>query len=367
MVVPPGWGAAYEQDDNATAFLSPEWVWACATAFPGTLFAGFDDDGSFGLSAITLRNSAGARVLGVSASHDLADYTDLLLHPRQDAPERMIEVFLGIAGVDVVEFAHTPPWANAWRVAAHWPGPVVHVPSSECPRFDGGRLVDYLQMLPSRRRKDLRRKHRKLEQADVTWELVPSDPVQVMQAVRQMLEWHAIRWQGSGLNRLHTTGEFRDFLVSLAVSGRGRILCFRSSGSVMGCAYFLTDDQWARNYLVAYSPTVGASLSHDAAEVVAGFETFGPLPGGLDFLRGAHAEKLRFSTSMVRNRQLLLVRPGSARGHAYAAYVMGRNAARPRLRSGRERLIGLRRSVRARAFATPRTQSGTPEVCGDGM
>lgn len=321
------WRVAYAATHDSQAFLSPEWVESYRSCFEDCQVVGFHDaDRRHALAAAHYEKRFGARILGIAAGHDMADYTDILLGADSMSAQAMSDLLLSIPDLDVVECPHTPPWAQVWRLAAAWPGPVLQIPSSSSPCFDGASLEQYLDKLPGRRRREFTRQSRRIAEEDVSWDVVSNESASVECAVDRLLEWHVQHWAGRGLNQLHESPQFRRFLFHLAMTGRSRIIRFSKSGEVFGYAYFVTDSRRARNYLVAYAPHRIVKFSQNVLEIVAAFDALHPFAEGVDFLRGAHAEKVRFSSSVVCNHRLILMKPGSVRGYLYGLAALSRSA-----------------------------------------
>lgn len=309
----------------STVFQSPEWIDAYQSAFatqPVCVTTGSGDAAAAFEPVTRLR----ARVLR-SFAQEVSDYTDVQELQSVAAADELAQALV-TSGTDVVEFGQVPPDGLVHGLIQRWPGQVVSLPTSSCVLFEGSSLADYLFRLSGSRRRTFGKLHRRLLAGGVSWQ-VCDDPAS---GALQMLAWHRAWWRGRGLNPLHETEQFAAFLTRIAASRLARLVEFQRDSTPIGYALYLRDRGRAANFLVGYDREASGSLSHTVLELVAGFELLDENSTGVDFLRGAYVEKLRFATSTPLNRRYLLLRPGSGRAQAYAMAVGTRAAVQSRRR-----------------------------------
>lgn len=307
---------------NSTVFQTPEWVAAYQASFgtPPIVVAGEDGQASFERA-----DRRGVRILRAYA-HDTVDYTDVQALPSLAAADALIEQLLSSA--DVIDLGQVPPDAAAHRMIQRWPGEVISVPTTACALFEGSSLTSFLERLPGSRRRTFNKLRRRLLTAGITWNASTDADA----GTRQLLDWHRAWWRGRGLNPLHESEQFAQFLRMIANGPRGHLMEFNKDGNPVGYSLYLNDRGRAANYLVGYDREASGSLSHTVLEIMAGFEIPDFGGAGVDFLRGDYPEKVRFATSTPLNRRYLLLRPGSRRSQVYAAAAVARAAAHRRPR-----------------------------------
>jgi CelD/BcsL family acetyltransferase involved in cellulose biosynthesis len=298
----PEWERLYEADDQATPFSSSEWAraWWPHWAGSGSLFAVLVRDGPdvVGLAPLVLGRRRPFRVL-TELGRPPANYWDVLCRPegrtaigalalaavRASSDEWHALLLGGLRSGSGTESALL---ASGLRLRRRRPTPYpgIELPSS----FD-----EYLGGLPRKRRKDLRRHLRRLEDGRIELREVRA-PDELRRAVDR---WQDIRvrwWQhrGKRMDPEHASTRFRDFmrdLVALMVPrGLAQVWELSHEGEVVGVEVNLADRRAYYSWMGAYDPSVshlglgklaiGASIQESIA---AGREYYDLMVGDEDY------------------------------------------------------------------------------------
>ena len=140
------------------------------------------------------------------------------------------------------------------RVRARQPTPY---PGIELP----GSFEEYLQGLPRKRRKDLRRHVRRLDDGRIALRNV-TEPADLRTAIDQWQDIR-VRWWRSRTKQMdpeHASPRFRDFMQDLTAElvpqGLAQVWEFRHDGEVVGIEVNLLDDSHYYSWMGAYEPDV---------------------------------------------------------------------------------------------------------------
>jgi hypothetical protein len=231
---------------------------------------------------------------------------------------------------------------------AAWSGPHRETPASLCLELPATEMEDLVKDLPSHSRKTVRRRLNQLRRAEVeVREVAAAD---VSRAVPDLIRLHARQWQGRGVNQEHLSPRYAAFLARaigpMIGSGRAALLEYRLGGDLVASSLVLIGRDLVGGYLYGAEPHL-----RDRVDVTT-MLLADTLPMAhrrgcsvMSMLRGAEEHKMRWRPAESQNRRILLVRPGSARGLAYANGVLAfRGAVRvakvraPWLREVRDRL-----------------------------
>ncbi len=262
----PEWDELYRQDPGVTPFSSPGWArawwphwsgdsqpWVVSVRAGGRLVGlaplvagrrgpfrvltelGRPPGNYWGLVAVpALRDEAGAAVAAEIRAH-AGEWHALLLGGMPEGSA--FEAALRGAGL---------------RVRARRPTPY---PGIELP----GSFEEYLTALPRKRRKDLRRHMRRLDDGRLELRDV-TDAGELRAAIDR---WQAIRvrWWASRDKHMdpeHASGRFRDFvadaIVELVPLGLAQVWEFRHDGEVVGVEVNLMDEARYYSWMGAYEP-----------------------------------------------------------------------------------------------------------------
>jgi len=189
------------------------------------------------------------------------------------------------------------------------------------------------------------------------------DPADAPRAVADLLRLHRDQWQGRGGNPEHQRPAFAAHLAAavpgMIADGQAVLLEYRLDGELVAANLVIVGTDLAGGYLYGADPVLRDKLDITTLLI----STTMPLAvrGGrptMSMLRGAEPYKQRWRPVEAVNRRVVLVRPASPRGLAYAAAVRTRGAGvrwakqrAPWLRTLRDRLRTVLR------FSNPR---GTP-------
>ena len=262
----PDWEELFAADPDATPFASPGWAQAWWPHWAGSMrpwIVTVRDHGRLvGLAPLVLRRRGPFRVVAPLGRHP-ANYWDVVARPEVREPVASTvaeEIRRHSDEWDAVMLSAVPQGAPiesavvdlGFRVRrrAPVPYPGIQLPAS---------FEEYLSGLPRKRRKDLRRHLRRLD-----------DGVLECQEIRDTGELgHTIsRWQqlrvewwrqrGKDMNPEHGSERFRAFtldLVRLLVpAGLAKVWEFRRDGEVLGVEINLVDERRFYAWLDGYDP-----------------------------------------------------------------------------------------------------------------
>ena len=370
------WSVEVRRSDTALTGLAAEWdeLFArCATATPFQAYAwveswwrSYGRPGRLRLilvrrggrlvaaAALTLRRRGGCPVL-TPLGGAFSDFTDVLVDDELVAPalRRLVATLLREPGWQAIDFPETRPGALAGTaLPASWPGHHWQTPASLCLELPAMPMEDFVRDLPAHSRKTVRRRLNQLRKAAPEIREVPSGEVE--RAIGDLLRLHALQWRGRGLNPEHVSPGFAGHLTravgAMIDSGQAALLEYRFDDRLMASSLVLIGRDLAGGYLYGAEPALRERV--DVTTMLLA-DTL-PLAGRrglatMSMLRGAEEHKLRWRPTESQNLRILLVRPGSARGLAYAkgiltlrrAVVLAKRRA-PWLRDVRDRIRGHR-------------------------
>jgi len=264
----PEWERLFALDDEATPFSSAEWAraWWTHWAEAGTPFiVTVRDSGRLiGLAPLVLARRGPFRVL-TELGRPPGNYWDVLSErpARETVGELAVRAVLDhsdewhallLGGVRTGSATERALLSGGLRLRRRHPTPY---PGIELPAtFD-----EYLAGLPRKRRKDLRRHLRRLD--DGRLEL--RDVTQPDDLSATIDRWQDIRvrwWQhrGKRMDPEHASTRFRDFMRDLVVlmvpRGLAQVWELRHDGEVVGVEVNLTDRRAYYSWMGAYDPGV---------------------------------------------------------------------------------------------------------------
>ena len=213
-------------------------------------------------------------------------------------------------------------------------------PPTRCPGIElPDSFDDFLSRLPSKRRNNMRRHLKRLDDG----ELELSTVTDLGQLPETMARWHAMRlsqWDGRDkeMDPDHQTGRFLDFMLAAATrlvpAGLAVVWEFRLDGQVIGAWFHLLDDRTFYWYLG------GFDLSHSSlglgkicvlegirSSIAAGRTYF-------DFTRGEEPFKYQYA-AVDRLSPDLVLGHGGPRSAAALRVVAARDALKSAARSNR--------------------------------
>jgi CelD/BcsL family acetyltransferase involved in cellulose biosynthesis len=264
----PEWERLYAADDEATPFSSAEWArawWAHWAGAGSPFIVAVRDAGRLvGLAPLVLARRGPFRVL-TELGRPPSNYWDVLADPpARDAVGAlaMREVLrhrdewdaLLLGGMRAGSATERAVLSGGLRLRRRRPTPY---PGIELPDT----FEQYLAALPRKRRKDLRRHMRRLE--DGRLEL--RDVREAADLRVTMDRWQDIRvrwWQhrSKRMDPEHASTRFRDFMRDLVVlmvpRGLAQVWELRHDGEVVGVEVNLTDSRAYYSWMGAYDPSV---------------------------------------------------------------------------------------------------------------
>jgi CelD/BcsL family acetyltransferase involved in cellulose biosynthesis len=261
------WEALHRADPLSSPFTSPGWVQATWRHYgdgarPWVL-AVSDEDRLVALAPLAIRRQGGVQIAGPLAE-SLSDYWDVIASPEARAPalaalgrelrrragrdwDELRVTHLPGASATAVEFGRsgTPRAADSG-----YPCPGVELPVT----WD-----EYLRSLPGRRRSNLVRHLRRLEDGTVVLRPV-QNPNEISAAVTRWHELRIAQWreQGRALHPLQGTDRYRcfvtDALADLIPGGRALLWEMTVDGELAGSYLNFVDAGTYYWYLGGYVP-----------------------------------------------------------------------------------------------------------------
>jgi CelD/BcsL family acetyltransferase involved in cellulose biosynthesis len=277
------------------------------------LVAARDGADLVGLAPLVLRRRGPFRVL-TELGKEPGNYWDVLSRPGREgevAAAVTAEIGRRAREWDAVALRALPQGsaietalaARGMRIRSRPPAahPGIELPAT----FD-----EYLARLPSKRRKDLRRHLRQLDEGELSYSVVerPSD------LERAIADWQSLRvrwWEARGrrLDPEHASPRFRAFLLDamprLVPAGLAEVWEFRRGGAVVGIEISLTDPRRFYAWLDGYDPDA-AALGLGKVAVAEGIRT--SIAAGrsyFDFMVGDEPYKYWYGAEDRHRRWLL--------------------------------------------------------------
>jgi len=272
---------------------------------------------------------------------DLTDFTDVLLDDEVAAPAAQVlaTAMIRDRGWHTADLGEARPGAaTAERLVPAWPGRVRETPGSLCLELPAGPLEDLVAALPAHSRKTVRRRVNQLRKAAPTITAVPA--ADAGPAVAALLDLHHRQWEGRGGNPAHRTPAFAEHLTravaAMIAAGQAELLEYRFDGALLASSLLLIGNDLVGGYLFGVDPALRGRVDVTTMLLADAL----PLAHRRDrptmsMLRGDEAHKSTWRPAAVRNRRLLLVRPGSVRGALHAGRVLAlrRLAAEAKIRT----------------------------------
>jgi CelD/BcsL family acetyltransferase involved in cellulose biosynthesis len=329
------WEALFAADSEATPFVSPGWAkawsehWA-AGATPWTL-AVRDEGRLVGLAPFVLRKQGPFRTLyelGNSPSRDL------LAEPaaRDECAGAVARELRERRGEWDAIVIHNHPGSSAFERAAEDAGlrssrekPKAY-PGIELPQS----FEEYLAALPRKRRKDLRRHLRRLEEGPLALREV-TDPGELPHVIERWRDLQVRWWDERNededrAGRTSRYGDFvRDLTLALVPAGLATVWELHLDDAVVGVEISLLDRNTFYAWLGGYDPSI-AHLGPGKVAIGHGIRTaIASGRGYYDLMRGAQSYKYWYGATdrygqqvtlgggAARSRLALAARAGAAR------------------------------------------------------
>jgi CelD/BcsL family acetyltransferase involved in cellulose biosynthesis len=264
----PEWDELFRADPAATPFSSPGWarVWwpHWAGAAEPWIVTVREGDRLVGLAPLVAARRGPFRVLaelGRPPSNYWCVLADPAVRPAVDSAVSA-EIRARAGDWHALLIGGLPPGSGfeqalrdaGLRVRVRRPTPY---PGIELP----GSFDDYLATISRKRRKDLRRHLRQLDDGRVELRVV-TEPAELRPAIDRWQDIR-VRWwssRGKAMDPEHASTRFRDFMrdlvVALVPAGLAEVWELRHEGDVVGVEVNLTDDRSYYSWMGAYEPAV---------------------------------------------------------------------------------------------------------------
>jgi CelD/BcsL family acetyltransferase involved in cellulose biosynthesis len=337
------WERLFAADPDATPFSSPAWGQAWLEhwgrdAVP-RLVAVYDGDRVVGLAPLALHRHGPVRLLRV-LGEDPSDHWNVLAAERELREPVTRAVGQALAGAretwDALVLSRLPPEPDirpaleAAGLRVH-PRPPAPYPSLSLPRsFD-----DYLRSLPQRRRTNLRRRLRHLDEGELTL-LEITEPAELGPAMER---WHQLRvgqWdrRGKQMLEMHREARFPALLSAalarLVPAGMAWVWELRRGERLAGSYVNFLDESCFYQYLGGFDPEyaelgIGRIVTAHAIRrsIERGLERYDFGLGGGDFKYSFGAEDRLSPAYLCTSR--------SPRSRAFGALMEARRRLRERL------------------------------------
>jgi CelD/BcsL family acetyltransferase involved in cellulose biosynthesis len=324
--IAPEWDDLFHADPGATPFTSPGWARAWSRSWAGSgqpwVIAVREEGELAGLAPFVMRRRGPFRVLSQLGNHPQRDVL-----ARQDGVAAAEAVASEIArrgrDWDLVAINCFP---GASRLAEALRAVGLRSRRRRTARYPGivlpGSFDDYLASLPRKRRSDLRRHLRRVDEGVIDIRKV-REPSAIAAAVDR---WQALKvswWdeRGAKIHADQRAPRFADFLsdlMSLLVpGGTGEIWEFRHSGEVVGVEISLLDRRTFYSWEGGYHPDIAhlgpgklAIGEGIRAAIASGRRYFDLMRGGQDYkywfgATDRSAESLVFANDRPQSRAAL--------------------------------------------------------------
>lgn len=313
---------------TATPFQSYAWLrsWWQAYGRPGRLrVALVRRDGLLVAAApLLLRRPGGCPVLTPLGGR-FSDFTDVLLDDArspEDAAAQLAGALLREPGWQAVDLPEVRPDAAAgtalWQA---WPGGRWRFPASRCLELPAVPVADLVRDLPAHARKTVRRRLNQLGRAGIDVREVAAGDAG--RGVRDLLALHARQWEGRGGNPEHLSPAFATFLGAavpdMIAGGRAALYEYRDGATLVASSLILLGHHLVGGYLYGADPALREKVDVTTLLLADALPLAAARGAVMSMLRGAEPHKLVWQPHAVLNERLLLARPGSAAGAAYAA------------------------------------------------
>lgn len=381
----PQWTAEVRRGDDALAGLRPEWTdlfrrcrtatpfqahawleaWWRAYGRPGRLRVVLVRRGGtlVGAAAFVLVRTGGCAVL-VPVGGAFSDFTDALVDDAcaTEAAAEFVRAIDGMRGWQVIDFPQTRPGGVAGTaLLTAWAGPKHDLAASLCLELPAVEFERFVAELPAHARKSVRRRVNQIGR--LALDVREVEPGDAPRAVADLLRLHRAQWQGRGVNAEHVRPAFAAHLAAavpeMIADGQAVLLEYRIGGDLVAANLVIVGTDLAGGYLYGADPALRDRLDITTLLIstTMPIAVRGNRPT-MSMLRGAEPYKQRWRPVEAVNRRVLLVRPRSPRGLAYAAAVRTHGAA---VRWAKERAPWLR-GIRDRLRAVLRLSNarGTP-------
>jgi CelD/BcsL family acetyltransferase involved in cellulose biosynthesis len=260
------WGELFAADDDATPFSSPEWARAWWEIWGGTVDAWIplaqNGSGLQGLAPLAISQHGPIRVLR-PLTRDLGDYWDVLARPGERAAVCAAiarEIARRRDEWDVLVLHGLRPSIPIGGALARAGLRVHSRPPEACPTIDLPETFDeYVRSLPPKRRTDLRRHLRRLDEGEVTLREV-RDEGELRGAIGRGHELRKRQWRARGkeLDELQRGELFREFLSAVArhlvPAGLLHVWEFRHRDEPAGVYVNLVDRDVLHGYFGCFDP-----------------------------------------------------------------------------------------------------------------
>lgn len=325
------WDDLFARCSAATPFQSYAWLesWWRTYSEPGRLRLTLVRHGDRLVAAapMMLRWRSGCPVL-TPLGGPFSDFTDVLLDDAMAAQASAVLAANLVRQPDwqAIDFPETRPGSVvATALWEAWPGARWSTDASLCLELPATEMEDLVRGLPQHSRKTVRRRLNQLKRAGLDIREVPATDAAL--GVAELLRLHEQQWQGRGVNQAHLTPEFFAHLSRSAAAMIGRdhaaLLEYRIGGKLMASSLVLIGRDLVGGYLYGADP---ALREHVDVTTMLLADTL-PMAHRLgcstmSMLRGAEEHKMRWRPAESQNQRILLARPGSVRGAAFANGVL---------------------------------------------
>jgi CelD/BcsL family acetyltransferase involved in cellulose biosynthesis len=325
------WEALYSADPSATPFTSPGWarawmrVWASGVK-PFVLRV-TEGGRAVGLAPLVLERRAGMRVLTMLGKEP-GDYWDVLAEPG-DREMVVAAVARELArrrrSWDVC-IVNCMPAGSSTPQALRTAGLRIHERTPlPCPSLQlPATFEEYLAALPGRRRSNLRRHLRRLDEHEVQLREM-TDPAELPAVIDLWQELRRRQWahQGREITAAHLSDRFRSFILGavtdLLASGQVLVWEFRHEDRVVAVYVNFVDERAFYWYLGGIEPD---ALSLGIGKIAIGEGIRSSIAAGrsvYDFTRGSEDYKYWYGAVDVHVPTLLVGHSGGLSRLAMAA------------------------------------------------
>ena len=248
----PEWEELFRSDPEATPFMSPQWARAWWPNWGGSsrpwILVVRDNGRLVGLAPFILRRRGPLRILGRPGSHPSQDVLAASGLRLAVAEAAVAEIVQRRREWDLLAISWFPEASSIEPSMKRRGLRLRQRRTATYPRLElPGSFEEYLESLPRKRRKDLRRHLRRLDNGELEVRRV-SEPAAIGAALDR---WHALKlswWEAKEDADIHPgqrgsryVGFLRDLMPLMVAAGLGEVWELRHAGQVVGVEISLID------------------------------------------------------------------------------------------------------------------------------
>jgi CelD/BcsL family acetyltransferase involved in cellulose biosynthesis len=356
------WSQLYAAAPRATPFQTHAWLLGWWRAYGATrplrVFLVRSHGRLVAAAPLYVETRGPVRVL-LPLGGAISDFVDIVVAESDggvDTPallSALVGALTSEGGWDVLDLPEVRVTAAAELLTRYWPSSVQRLSASTCMELPVTEFQELLLTLPTKRAREVRRVLRRSSELDLVVEDVA--PADVADAVQKLLRLHALQWERrGGGNPEHQHPRFAqhlsEALTQMVQDHQAAVVRYQLEGKELAGQVVLIGHDFVGGYMLGVAPEVYDRMDFSTYVVRADMErAIRHQCSTYNMLRGQESYKERWLAAPARNSRLLLSRPGSPIGPAFAlavrALTRGKAVAKekaPWLREVKKRYVQIR-------------------------